>query len=199
MQEQAGALMRELTRMARQTKNASQSHALERAAEASQQARQSMQQARARAKQGNPDAARESQQNAAQSLDRAAREVAARPARRRQSPRRSRARRVRCRERSFGKHVRTWLAPANNSPGANPARPSRRCGRRPRRWRRRRSVWVPDPSNPANRHKPMRLSDWAARRGALSISAISGWTRPPTPAKVGASYPVNYAPRSSRT
>jgi hypothetical protein len=75
LQEQAGQLMRQLTRMARQTKDAPQSQALERAADASQQSRQWMQRARAKAQLGNEESARDSQQKAAQSLDRAAREV----------------------------------------------------------------------------------------------------------------------------
>jgi hypothetical protein len=75
LQEQAGELMRNLTRMARQTKDAPESQALTRAAEASQQARQSMQRARAKVLLGNEEAARDAQQKAAQSLDRAAREV----------------------------------------------------------------------------------------------------------------------------
>jgi hypothetical protein len=75
LQEQAGELMRQLNRMARQTKAAPQSYALERASEASQQARQSMQRARAKSQLGDEEAARDAQLKAAQSLDRAAREV----------------------------------------------------------------------------------------------------------------------------
>jgi hypothetical protein len=75
LQEQAAELMRNLTGLARQTKDASQSRALERASEASQQARQLMQRARARARQGDEEVAHDAKEKAAQLLDRAGREA----------------------------------------------------------------------------------------------------------------------------